>query len=122
MLVYINRDNGEIVAHFRRPQTEGQETIDDQDQEFLDYLNKVTWDDVEALQRSMIVMHNDMMQIHEREVAHDGTVEADYTITPAKYQEYLSYFQVIRQNDEELHAEPADAIAALEALTPPSLT
>lgn len=79
-----------------------------------------TWDDVRSLQRHMIVKHDDMMSIHERELAHDGTTTT--TITPAKYQEFLTYFQTIRQNDEALHATPELALAALDGLTEPSLS
>lgn len=78
-----------------------------------------TWEQVRAKQRSMIVKHQDLIEIHEREVAHDGTLEENYTITVAKYQEWLSYFQTIRANDEATHATPEEAITALDALTEP---
>lgn len=84
--------------------------------------NDYTWGDVRNKQREMIVEHDDLMEIHEREVAHTDTAEADYTITPAKYQEFLTYFQTIRVNDEATHASANDAMAALEALTPPALS
>lgn len=39
--------------------------------------------------------------------------------TPEKYQEMLQYLQDIRDNDETLHSNPDDAIAALEGLVKP---
>ena len=83
------------------------------------------WNKVKELQRLMIVGDyniNDMMQIHDREVTHANTSPEDYTITEAKYQEWLDYFKLIRENDEALHATPEDAIAALNALAPPSMS
>lgn len=79
-----------------------------------------SWDEVRAKQRAMIVVHDDMMSIHEREVLHAGTDEANYTITPAQFQEMLDYFQVIRANDEATHSTPNEAIDALNALSLPS--
>lgn len=79
-----------------------------------------SWTDVKEKQRAMIVKHDDMMTIHEREIAHTGT--STTTIPEAKYQEFLGYFQTIRQNDEALHATPEAAIAALDALVEPSLS
>jgi len=79
-----------------------------------------TWEDVEALQRALIFAHYDTIEIHERQVAHDGTAEADYNITPAKYQEYLDYFVDVRLNDEKTHSTPEEAITALNGLTIPS--
>ena len=78
------------------------------------------WEEVRQKQRSLIVAHEDMMQIYEREVAHTDTTST--TITEATYQAYLGYFQTIRINDEASHATPEDALAALDALIPPAIT
>ncbi len=88
---------------------------------FFSPVHARTWVDVKKLQRKMIVMHEDMMQIHEREVSHIGTEVDNYSMSPDKYQEWLSYFQEIRNNDEAMHSTPDKALAALNALSHPTM-
>ena len=127
---YIDRDNGVIVADYARMQREGQETIDTTDAEFVLYKRGNTWADIRAHKKQMIVGDddlNDALEIHEREVAHDGTLEADYTMPVTLYQDFLTYFQQIRAvksvDDGGTMATVQDAYDALDALeaTKPTL-
>jgi len=64
-------------------------------------------------------MH-DVIDILRHQTVHDATDPADYIIDNAKEQEILDFWQVVRANDEKAHSKPSEAIAALEALVPPS--
>lgn len=74
-----------------------------------------TWMNVSALQNSMI---DDVMWRVVRYQTQDilGVVPNE---TPEKYLELLQYMQDIRDNDEDLHATPDEALAALQSLVKP---
>ncbi len=86
-----------------------------------------SWDEVRAKQRKMITDHSDLIEIHEREVAHNGTDSTDYGMTPAIYQDWLTYFQDVRDcddknldgNSDPVYATPEDAITAMDAIAQP---
>lgn len=70
-----------------------------------------TWGEVRNFQRELIVKHQDLIEIYEREVAHTNT-NPPYSngMDEAKYQEWLDYFQTIRASDEATY--PNDPQAA----------
>jgi hypothetical protein len=74
------------------------------------------WRRVREKQRAMIVKHQDLIEIYEREVAHTATTVYSNGMSDAKYQEWLTYFQTIRVNDEATHATPELAFAALDEI------
>jgi hypothetical protein len=77
----------------------------------------IKWQDVRYRQRELIVKHQDLIEIYEREVAHTGTTPPySNGMDDTKYQEWLTYFQQIRAADEATYATPEEAQTALDTL------